>query len=68
MAKKDLIDCDVCKNKRYIYGNSWRDENRKQDLPKKYQNVSFSMLSCPKCNRSEEEKKRIEYINNFIKK
>lgn len=68
MAKKELPDCDVCQNKRYLYGNSWRDENRKQDLPLKYQYVSFSMLSCPKCNRSDEEKKRVEYINKFANK
>jgi len=68
MAKKEEIDCDVCNNKRYLYGNSWRDENRKQDLPLKYRNVSFVRLRCPKCNVTEEEKKRVAYIKEFTQK
>jgi hypothetical protein len=69
MAKKeDQIDCDVCQNKRWLYGNSWRDENRKDDLPKKYKNVSFVRLPCPKCSWSEEVKKRIAYIKEFTEK
>ena len=68
MAKQELPDCDVCKNKRYLYGNSWRDENRIQDLPIKYRNVSFVRLPCPKCSWSEEVKKRVAYIKEFTQK
>jgi hypothetical protein len=62
MAKQELPDCDVCQNKRYLYGNSWRDENRKQDLPIKYRNVSFVRLPCPKCNRDKAVIERIKKL------